>query len=236
MKTFTSLVLGILLSAFLCGLQNPAHAGYNFVKASNHAIRYPTKSAPVNAWSCSLWLRCTTTPGTGYPAYFVLFIDKQVYVHCQATKLTFEYNDGANTIQPFNATTSWTTGVWYHIAVVADWVGDTVKIYRDGVALLDTAMTSGSPRNVTGTEIFIGRLNAAAGGTNGDLAEVATWDEVALSESQIISLSKGLAPNRINPHPIRYFPLVRNTHELTSGATATLQNTPTVTVHPRIYR
>ena len=70
---------------------------------------------------------------------------------------------------------------------------------------------------------------------NGRNAEVAVWN-AALTDAEIVSLSKGFKPTRVRPQSlIFYAPLVRDLQDLRGALTITNNNTATVADHPRVY-
>lgn len=70
---------------------------------------------------------------------------------------------------------------------------------------------------------------------DGRVAEVALWD-VALTDEEFVSLSKGFKPSRIRPQNLRFYaPIVRDLLNVKEALTFTNNNTATVTEHPRVY-
>jgi hypothetical protein len=69
---------------------------------------------------------------------------------------------------------------------------------------------------------------------NGRCAEVAAWN-VALTDAEIASLSKGFKPTRIRPQSLVFYaPLIRNLQDTRGGQAITNNNAATVAAHPRV--
>lgn len=133
-----------------------------------------------------------------------------------------------------NATTSgtYTQNNWHHAAAVFPSTASRTA-YLDGIGTTQTATRS------AGSALDNLILGQGSGGTynpgqpfNGRLAEIAVWD-VALDESEIVSLAKGYIPTLIRPDKLLwYIPLVREVQDLRSGIT--ISNSATaVSPHPR---
>lgn len=70
---------------------------------------------------------------------------------------------------------------------------------------------------------------------NGDLAEVAIWN-IALSDDDVASLSRGFKPYRIRPQSLVYYtPLVRDLNEIKSSLAITNIGSVGAADHPRVY-
>jgi hypothetical protein len=70
---------------------------------------------------------------------------------------------------------------------------------------------------------------------NGLLAEAAIWN-VALTDDEVRSLSRGFKPFRVRPQNLQFYaPIVRNLHDIRGGLTLTNSNNATVADHPRVY-
>jgi hypothetical protein len=131
-------------------------------------------------------------------------------------------------------TTGFSASTWNHVA------GSTASAteraaYLNG-ASKGTNATNITPGGVKATSI--GRLwrpIASNAFTDGRIAEVAIWN-VALTDDEIVSLSKGFKPYRIRPQSLRFYaPLIRNVQDLSRSLALTNNNGATVARHPRVY-
>ncbi|MEO9482732.1 MAG: LamG-like jellyroll fold domain-containing protein [Ekhidna sp.] len=98
------------------------------------------------------------------------------YAHWQGSALDFDQIDGTAIVND---------GLWHHIAVSHDHVGDVVRIYVDGV--LDVIATSSSYRtDMAFDRLGGGYLNGTGTGAlfNGSIDEVRIWNGV-ISEGEI---------------------------------------------------
>jgi hypothetical protein len=104
----------------------------------------------------------------------------------------------------------------------------------------NTQINTGSPNPTALTFVAIGARISAANGTiglywPGRLAEQAIWN-VALTDDEIVALSKGFKPSRIRPQAlVFYVPAIRNIQDVLNAVTITNNGTATVTEHPRVY-
>lgn len=78
------------------------------------------------------------------------------------------------------------------------------------------------------------RYTQAVEFVNGSIAEFAIWN-AALSDSEIVALSRGFTPDQIRPQSIQFYaPLVRSFVDMRGGLTITNNNDATVATHLRI--
>jgi hypothetical protein len=143
-----------------------------------------------------------------------------------------EGNSGDNTCQTL---TGYTVNKWHHAAAVYS-SSTSRSVFIDGGSKDTGNNTAYVPQGVN--EIFIGarRLNASIGAAFfGLIAEVGIWN-VALTDDEVLSLSKGFAPYLIRPSNLRFYNrLIRDqTADLAQGRTLILSNV-SVGHHPRIY-
>lgn len=115
-------------------------------------------------------------------------------------------------------------------------VSGTMRVFVDGV-LRATASSSGNSNPAS--TLSIGRLGAAFPAYwIGDIAEVAFWQTVGLSDAEMAALGKGYSPRFIRRQSLTaYWPIIGNQSpepDLRNGYNATLNGPPTKTVHPRI--
>jgi hypothetical protein len=94
--------------------------------------------------------------------------------------------------------------------------------------------TSVSPTGMDNVNIGTRWYSTLAGYFPGLISEAAIWN-VALTQAEITSLSKGFKPTRIRPQNLVFYaPLVRGLQNL-KGGVLTNNNTATVANHPRVY-
>lgn len=105
------------------------------------------------------------------------------------------------------STSGLTVGTWHHCCAI--FTSDTSRtIFLDGGnSATDTAANSPGG-TINQTEIGRTGLGAAQNFTNGQIAEVAFWN-VALSTSEVVSLSSGVSPLRVRcANLVSYVPLL----------------------------
>jgi hypothetical protein len=142
------------------------------------------------------------------------------------------FNSGGNILTGITVGTV-TAGAWTHAAARFTLNGSTAQVF----ASINGATTSGGTSSYTQETLIAGQI-ASYGGTNvfgGEIADVGIWN-TALSDAEIVSLSKGITCNRVCPQSLRFYaPLTRNISDIRNNRTLTLVNSPTVSSHPRIY-
>jgi hypothetical protein len=131
------------------------------------------------------------------------------------------------------SSTSFTANTWHHAAAVC--ASTTSRsIYLNGGG----KNTNDSPMTLTGiNNIMIGaRWQDESRGFffNGRIAEVAIWN-IALTDDEILSLSKGFAPSLIRPMNLRFYNRCLRISRDLSGGRALTQTNITNYDHPRIY-
>jgi hypothetical protein len=132
-----------------------------------------------------------------------------------------------------NTTTAIVQNTWQHAAAVcASATSRSIYLNGGGKATNTTSITPAGINNI----MMGGRWS---GGTrafffNGRLAEVAIWN-IALTDDEVISLSRGFAPYLIRPSNLRFYNrCLRTPQDLSQGRTLT-QVAITNFDHPRIY-
>lgn len=143
----------------------------------------------------------------------------------------FAVNTGSVTLTA--GTTDLLDGQWHHLAGTYD--GSNIRIYVDGVEENSAAKTGNMPSNTA--PVRIGAGSGGAGTENpydGDLGHAALWD-VALSASEVASLSVGISPRRLRPG-LFYDPLNGQSPEadVIGGNTGTVNGAPAVIPEPPI--
>jgi hypothetical protein len=123
---------------------------------------------------------------------------------------------------------------FYHGAAVFNSTSSR-SIYLNGTTTSTNTTVAGA-LNITNINIGANFTNTAtAGWLEGIIAEVGAWN-VALTQSEIISLAKGVTCNKIRPQNLVFYaPLVRDLIDTKGGLILTANNGPTVTAHPRVY-
>lgn len=101
--------------------------------------------------------------------------------------LKFEYSNSVNNFQKVELSTFFTgyNNTWVHVGVVADYVGNTVKIYRNGILVQSGGMTA--PNKLTKSQLFIGSYNGSVHFLPGFLDDVRIYTR-ALTAKEINSL------------------------------------------------
>jgi hypothetical protein len=124
-------------------------------------------------------------------------------------------------------------------AAISGSVSATFRAWFNGVVgHIQQSNTLGWANSIN--EILIGIARMADGGFagnyhNGLAAEAAVWN-VALSDAEVVSLSKGFKPYRIRPQSLVFYaPLIRELHDVRGGRNLTNNNSATVANHPRVY-
>ena len=129
--------------------------------------------------------------------------------------------------------TGYILNTWQHAAGVCSGVASR-SVFLNG-AQKATNTTSVTPTSVN--SIMMGaRWNAGSrvGFLNGRLAEAAVWN-VALTDDEVISLSKGFAPYLIRPSNLRFYNRCLQTPKDLSQGRTLAQVAITNFDHPRIY-
>jgi Concanavalin A-like lectin/glucanases superfamily len=158
-----------------------------------------------HAQCMSCWLMWPTTPSS-YKGIVQLYGTGHYLLYTNGNKLAI-YLTGIS-IDP--TTTALVANTWYHIGVTCDGT-TTLNIYLNGS--LDSTTTVGAGSfGITGpanSNSAIGNDIVNAGRfLNGTIADVAFWDGVYLTATEILALSKGARPYTIRPQNLRaWWPL-----------------------------
>ena len=139
----------------------------------------------------------------------------------------------AATTATVNTTTAIVQNSWQHAAAVCG-SSSNRSIYLNGGG----KQTNATPITPAGiNNIMMG--GRWSGGTrafffNGRLAEIAIWN-IALTDDEVLSLSKGFAPSLIRPMNLRFYNrCIQRSQDLYGGRTLTQVNITNFD-HPRIY-
>lgn len=130
---------------------------------------------------------------------------------------------------------SYSLNAWQHVCGVATSSTDRKSYLNGDTANKGTSTTSSVPSSLNRVSLGLWFGSGAFDQVVGGIAEAAIWD-VALTEPEVVSLSKGMAASRIRPQNLQfYFPGVRNVVDLKNAAAITSVGSPGVIAHPRIY-
>lgn len=129
-------------------------------------------------------------------------------------------------------TSSPASGSWHHIAGVFTSNSSRHVILNGGGKVTNTSTQTSYTYESSLIGVAGGSYNAEA--FSGDIAEFGVWD-VALTDDEIVSLSKGASPLGVRSGNLIFFaPLAREIISPTSGTALVVSGT-TVSDHPRIY-
>ena len=129
-------------------------------------------------------------------------------------------------------TIGYTANTWHHAAAVcASITGRSIFLNGGGK---DTNTTSSNPAGINNI-LQGGRWSTSRGFFfNGRMAEAAIWN-VALTDDEVLSLSKGFAPYLIRPSNLKFYNrCLRTSEDRAEGRTLTQVNITNFD-HPRIY-
>jgi len=140
------------------------------------------------------------------------------------------YFQDATTIANWSLGT-YTTGQDTHVCITASSTTSRAGYLAGGSAVTNTA--SVTLPNMTA--LHIGAFDGVAPFFDGELSEIAIWNE-ALTQSEVGALAKGAAAYLVRPHALRFYaPMIRDLKDIRGGLAITNTNSATVTTHPRIY-
>ena len=123
---------------------------------------------------------------------------------------------------------------WQHAAGV--FTSSTSRtVYLNGANAV-TNITARSTSGLVATSIGARHSGTSYGlFMDGQIAEVGIWN-VALTASEVASLSKGFTCDKVRPQSLVFYaPLVRTLQDLKAGVTITNTNSATVAEHTRVY-
>lgn len=144
------------------------------------------------------------------------------------------YANNGNPTGAADSSTGYATNTWNHACAVFTSTTSRVS-YLNGTAGT-TNTTSVTPPNLV--RVDIGSILNASAFTNffvGRLAEIGIWT-VALTASEILSLSNGVSCDKIRPQNLVFYtPLIRNLTNMERGNAITNNGSATVVDHPRVY-
>lgn len=150
--------------------------------------------------------------------------------------LSAQKKEGESATVSANSTSSYSADTWHHAALTSSGATD-LTVYLDGGNSASNS-TSSNPSSMDG--IWVGATEST--GTliqylSGSLAEIGIWN-VALTASEIASLSDGVSPLKIRPQSLQcYWPMIgKNSPEsdVVGGYDLTLSGTAS-SEHARVY-
>lgn len=135
-------------------------------------------------------------------------------------------------IQSTTAGRSMSTNTWHNVVGVYSSITSR-QAWLNGISA--TVSTGSSNPGVTRMQIGARLTPALNSVFAGRIANVGIWN-VALTSSEIVSLSKGISCDMICPQNLIFHtPLIRDLIDTRRGLTITNNNTVNVADHPRIY-
>ena len=211
---------------------------YNFTIANSQMLN--TGSSPITAepFTLSIWFNRKDVSSShtlmsvnkGAVASIGLFVLQAPF---NSQTLNAVTNDGSFSVS--SSSTTYSLNTWNHACGVfpsassrTSWVNGVASTTNTETrAVSGVANVSIGGRYVTTTPDFF---------ANCLLAECGIWN-VALSQEEVISLSKGVSSALIRPQNLVFYaPLIRDLVDERGGRTITNMNGATVADHPRIYR
>lgn len=134
--------------------------------------------------------------------------------------------------QPATSTIGYTANTWHHAtAVCTSITGRSIFLNGGGKG---TNATSSNPAGIN--NIMLGSRWSTSRGFffNGRIAEAGIWN-AALTDDEVISLSKGFAPYLVRPSSLKFYNrCIRTSQDRSEGRTLTQVNITNFD-HPRIY-
>lgn len=209
----------------------------NFVAASSQYLSNANAILGVTPLTLAAWLNASATGTTQY----VLCIGHLT----QGRAFGIGVNSGnaifAQAKQNGVSNSATTTGTisastWHHACGV--FAGDAERYaYLDGGSKASNT-TSRVPGDMNTTMIGARADNGPSNYFSGNLGEAAMWD-AALTDAEVAVLALGISPLFVRPgNLVAYWPLIGRTSpeiDPVGGFDMTLNATPVVAVHPRIY-
>jgi hypothetical protein len=149
------------------------------------------------------------------------------------TQLRFFVHRSGGTIADLSFLT-YSANTWFN-AIAIERSVNSRSLYLNGGSGITNTTNTGAPavsRIAIGGRYYSGSLGGYA---NGLIAEVGIWN-VELTESERVSLARGMACDKIRPQSLVFYaPLVRDLADHKGGLTITNNNSATVATHPRVY-
>lgn len=145
--------------------------------------------------------------------------------------ITFRSRAGGSNADA-STTTGYSVNTWHHACAVATSATDRAAFIDGGSKGTNT--TSNSPSGADRVAIGANERLTAGAYFNGRIAEAAIWS-VALTDAEVVALSKGYSPLFIRPGSLVFYsPLIRDDdRDIIGGLSLTANGTPTIAEHPR---
>ena len=210
-------------------------------------------------WSTSNILRCSFAVVTAPPATLVCWAKtpnlgigrrlisignsassnslNNLVLAVQAGNVVLAQSGDGSTATAVGTSTTITTNTWFHAAAVFGAVNDRRAFLNGGGKNTDT--TSRTPTGINRTSIGAGDQTTISAPFDGDIAEAAVWN-IALSDAEVLALSKGLSPLLMHPEAlVAYWPLIGNNSPennlRSNSATMSIVGSLSKSVHPPIF-
>jgi len=193
-------------SKFGGGSLNTAGTGY---------VTIPTFSfSNTNSWSISLWYNAASATTAGLAGDNLQ--NNTLSYHAGGTDRAYylrgNHSSGNGTWTTANTPTVLDTGVWHHLVVTSDGLGDTVEVYEDG-NLLPNAYSGDPDNGMTFNRIGHDGNSSLGGNFNGLIDEVWIMGHV-LDSDQVQDLYNN---NGAGPSPATNLVTWAAVHGLTDG-------------------
>lgn len=191
------------------------------------------ESAPVTAAPLTISFIVNPRSVAAGTAFFIFNLANKIANHAfliytGANNINFWVSSSQTTLNSF------ATGFQQVTAVTSS--SSSRFILRNETKSVENTSTS-TPPGITAMGIGAQYYNNSNGTSalNGLLAEVAVWS-AALTDNEIVSLSKGFKATRVRPQSLVFYaPLLRNLQDLRQGRTLANNNGVGVANHPRVY-
>jgi hypothetical protein len=130
---------------------------------------------------------------------------------------------------------AFTVNAWNHCCGVASSSTNRTSYLNGNTASKGTSTTSSVPASLDRVTIGVFFGSGTGDPLIGGVCECALWN-VALNESEVVSLSKGISADKIRPQSlVFYFPGIREVIDRKDSSAITSVGAPGVIAHPRIY-
>ena len=213
-------------------------SGSPWLELESAADPLPIFTPQDKKFSVSVWIKPDdATPAANEYLYYIMSAGgggKLGFWLDTTGKINFRvFSGSAKTI---TSTATLADNTWYHI--VGTWDGNTINLYIDGASAATPVAATDAYNSTTGNTwatfgaYRFGATGASKGGWyTGEAGQLAIWNNIALSESQISSLYNSgspINPMTIKPAPIAYYPLGGNAS--TGGDSSNTLSVPNVAV------
>jgi len=194
-------------------------SGFPWLELESTADPLPVFTPQDKKFSVSMWIKPDdATPAANEYLYYIMSAGgagKLGFWLDTTGKINFRVYSGVAQ-KTITSTDTLSDNTWYHI--VGTWDGNTINLYIDGVSAATPVAATDAYTSTTGNTwatfgvYRYGGTGASKGGYyTGEAGQLAIWNNIALSESQISYLYNSGTP--INPMaisgqpPVAYYPL-----------------------------